>query len=100
MLQPLRDALLVGILLCSAPAFAEIWPSKSLRVLVGYAPGGSVDLVCRAVLTALPPILGQQVVIDNRPGNASILAAQAAARSSRTDITISAEQHRRSSLIL
>jgi tripartite-type tricarboxylate transporter receptor subunit TctC len=51
-----------------------------LRVLNGYAPGASVDLTCRVALDGLSSVLGQPVIMENRPGNASIIGAQAAAR--------------------
>jgi tripartite-type tricarboxylate transporter receptor subunit TctC len=72
--------LLVALLLAPTTAPAQSWPTRSLRVFNGYSPGASVDLTCRVALNALSPILGQPVVIENRPGNASILGAQAAAR--------------------
>jgi tripartite-type tricarboxylate transporter receptor subunit TctC len=80
MLMRYSGVLLIALLLGSAQASAQTWPTKSLRVYNGYSPGASVDLTCRVALNALSTILGQPVVIENRPGNASILGAQAAAR--------------------
>jgi tripartite-type tricarboxylate transporter receptor subunit TctC len=80
MLTQVRRIFLVVLLFASAEAAGQTWPTKSLRVFNGYSPGASVDLTCRVALNALSTALGQPVVIENRPGNASILGAQAAAR--------------------
>ena len=61
-------ALLVGFV--SAPAFAQTYPVKPIRIVVPYAPGGSTDVVFRILAPRLSEILGQQVLLDNRPGAA------------------------------
>jgi tripartite-type tricarboxylate transporter receptor subunit TctC len=80
MLTRLNGLLLAALLFAPVLASAETWPTKPVHVFNGYSPGASVDLTCRVALNALSPILGQPVVLENRPGNASILGAQAAAR--------------------
>jgi tripartite-type tricarboxylate transporter receptor subunit TctC len=52
---------------------------KPLRVVIGYAPGAAPDIVCRTVMGFLSRDLGQQVIVDNKPGSANMVAAQAAA---------------------
>jgi tripartite-type tricarboxylate transporter receptor subunit TctC len=79
MLKKTSGLLLAGLLCCGTQAFAQAWPTKSLRVFNGYSPGASVDLTCRVALNSLAATIGQPVVIENRPGNASIIGAQAAA---------------------
>jgi|SRR5262245_19310013 len=73
----------------SGPAAA--WPSKPVRFVVPYAPGGPTDVIARLVGTRLTDIIGQQVVIDNRSGAggnigtaavAKLLRARAALRTS------------------
>lgn len=59
------------------PAF----PAKSIRVVVGFPPGGPVDAVGRVFAVHLGEVLGQQVVVDNRPGANSIIAAELVAKS-------------------
>src|SRR5690349_2078344 len=48
--------------------FAADFPSKPLRLLVGFSPGGGADIVARAMSPRLSDALGQQVIVDNRPG--------------------------------
>ncbi|MFM8557519.1 MAG: Bug family tripartite tricarboxylate transporter substrate binding protein [Betaproteobacteria bacterium] len=58
----------------------ESWPNRPIRLLVGFAPGGSSDVVSRLMAQRLSPILGQQVVVENRPGAGGLIAAEAVAR--------------------
>ena len=57
------------------PAFSA-WPEKPIKVLIGYAPGGSTDVVARLLAPKLGEKLGQPVVIENKPGGAGDLAAE------------------------
>ncbi len=59
------------------PALA--FPTRPLRVVIGFGPGGLADIILRTVAAALAESLGQQVVVDNRPGAGGALAAQAVA---------------------
>jgi tripartite-type tricarboxylate transporter receptor subunit TctC len=61
-------------------AFAQGYPAKSIRFFVGYAPGGGTDIMARAVAAKLTESLGQQVIVDNRPGANANLAANIAAK--------------------
>jgi tripartite-type tricarboxylate transporter receptor subunit TctC len=84
MLHPPRlpRALLSAVLLLAvgAPAHAQSWPSKPVRVLVGFPPGAGVDITTRLFTPKLAEALGQQFVIDNRPGAAGNIAAEIAAK--------------------
>lgn len=64
------------------PAFAQDWPSRPVRILVGSAPGGGTDAMARAVADRLGPLLKQPAVVENRPGVSNTLAADLTAKSS------------------
>ena len=65
----------------AAPAVAQEWPGKPVRILVGSAPGGGTDAMARAVADRLGPLLKQAVVVENKPGASNTLAADAVAKS-------------------
>ena len=58
----------------SAPSHAQSWPTRPVRLVVPYVPGGATDLVSRIVAEQLTAKLGQQVVVDNRPGATGTIA--------------------------
>lgn len=60
-------------------ARAETWPSRPVRLIVGFAPGGSTDIVARVIGQWLQDRLGQAVVIENRPGAATNIATESVA---------------------
>ena len=81
-MNPLAAVLvfIVPFILCSA-AGAQPYPVKPVRVLVGFTPGGATDLSARFIAQKLSETLGQQVIVENRPGAGSMLAAESVARS-------------------
>jgi tripartite-type tricarboxylate transporter receptor subunit TctC len=64
----------------NAQTSAQNWPAKSIRVIVPYPPGGLSDVFARLVGDKLARLLGQSVVIDNRPGGNTIIGTQATAQ--------------------
>ena len=62
-------------------AHAQAWPSRPVRIIVGYAAGGATDVVARLMAQKLGESLGQQFIVENRPGAGGNLGAQAAATS-------------------
>lgn len=79
-----------GLACLGLPAAAQTpgWPAKPVRLLVGYAPGGATDQVARLVAPRLAKQLGQAVVVDNKAGASSNVAAEAAARSAADGYTL------------
>jgi tripartite-type tricarboxylate transporter receptor subunit TctC len=69
------------MLALASGAFAQGYPSKPIRFLVAFAPGGPVDIAARLVSQKLPDLLGQQVVVDNRAGAGGNIGAAAVAKS-------------------
>ena len=72
-------AFLLTALLASHAAHAA-WPDKPIRVIVPYPPGGPSDIVLRAAIEKMQPVLGQPIVLDNKPGAGGNLGAAEAAR--------------------
>jgi tripartite-type tricarboxylate transporter receptor subunit TctC len=72
---------IAAALLANGATFAQDWPTKPVRLLVGSSPGGGTDLMARAVADRLGPLLKQAVVVENRPGVSNTLAADITAKS-------------------
>ena len=77
--------------LCS-PAFAQSpassWPTKPVRIVVGFPPAGATDVAARVLGTRLAELTGQSFLIDNRPGAASNIGAEAVARAAPDGYTL------------
>ena len=80
-------ALLPGLLVC-ALAVAQDYPAKPVRLIVGFPPGGNVDVVGRIVAQKMGEGLGQQVVPENRTGAGSIIANEYVAKSAADGYTL------------
>src|SRR5262245_50130101 len=74
--------------LVSRPAIAQAWPSRPIRLLVGFPPGGATDIIARLYGQALSQRLGQPVVIENRPGSGGNIASDAAAKAAPDGYTL------------
>src|SRR5687767_13637563 len=82
--------LLVAMVLLASPAFAQTtaYPSKPIRLIVPYAPGGVADLMSRILAQRLGPLYNQQIVIDNRPGSGGHVGADIAVKAPPDGYTI------------
>ena len=80
--------LLSGLLLLSPASWAQTYPAKTVRILVGFAPGGGTDIMARAVGAKMTESVKQQFVIENRPGANANLAAKLAAEAPADGYTI------------
>lgn len=81
-------AVALALTLCGAAAHAQDFPNRPLKWLVGFPAGGGTDFLARTVGHQLSQQLGQPVVIENRPGAASSIAAEAAAKSPADGYTL------------
>ncbi|WBX87115.1 Bug family tripartite tricarboxylate transporter substrate binding protein [Achromobacter mucicolens] len=80
-LRHLLFAALAATGLAAGPAHAaDNWPSKPIKIIVPYTPGGSTDIVTRIVMEKLGPRLNQTIVVENRPGANSSLGSAIAAK--------------------
>jgi len=67
-------------LLLAAPAAAQPYPTRPVRVIVPYAAGGNTDITARAIGSKLSDVFGQQIVVDNRPGGGTNIGSEAVAK--------------------
>ena len=75
-------------LLVAAPAFAQQYPAKTIRLIVPFVAGGSADVLGRVLAQRLTQQYGQQMVVENRPGSGGHVGAEAAARAAPDGHTI------------
>jgi tripartite-type tricarboxylate transporter receptor subunit TctC len=79
----------LALALAALPALAQApYPTKPVRILVGYAPGGPLDSVARAIAPKLSDDLKQPVIVENRPGASGVIATEAVARSAPDGYTL------------
>jgi tripartite-type tricarboxylate transporter receptor subunit TctC len=80
--------LLALVLVFATQAIAQPYPSRPIRLVVGFPPGGAADFVARTLQEPLSRALGQPLVVDNRPGAGSSIAAEHVARSAPEGYTV------------
>ena len=83
-----RIALGIALLCAAAAALAQAYPTRAIKFVVPFPPGGGVDIVARAVGDKLSPRLGQPIVIENKPGGGTTIGTDAVAKSAPDGYTI------------
>jgi tripartite-type tricarboxylate transporter receptor subunit TctC len=82
-----RFLLLAGAAI-AAPAWSQTYPSRPMHMVVGFAAGGGADIIARLIGQALSERLGQQIIVDNRPGAGTNIATEAVARAAPDGYTL------------
>lgn len=83
----LLAALILQMLALPTQSHAQSWPAQPLHVIVSQAAGSRPDIICRLVMNRLSRGIGQQIVVENRPGG-NVIGAQAAAHSAPDGYTL------------
>ncbi len=79
----LAIAVAVAAATYAAPAAAEDWPSKPIRVMVGFGAGGGTDVATRIVAEPLGEVLGQRIIVENKPGAGGTIAGDLVAKGTK-----------------
>jgi tripartite-type tricarboxylate transporter receptor subunit TctC len=88
MFKILRKTILLGLLISAALAQAQNYPTKPIRFVVPFPPGGSADALARLIGVRLSASLGQPVIVDNKPGAGGILGADSVAKAAADGHTL------------
>mgnify|MGYP001237884535 FL=1 len=88
MLRLLSIAFAATMALAASPAAAQSYPSKPIRILVGFSPGGGTDVMARLIGQKLTEAWNAQVVVENRPGAGGVLAADLTAKAAPDGYTL------------
>lgn len=86
--MPSRRALLAAAMLFFSPALAQEFPSKQIRIVVPYPPGGPTDALARIVGQDIAAALGQPVIVENRPGASGAIGSREVAKSDADGYTL------------
>lgn len=81
-------ALFIAMTVSASGAAAQTWPSKTVRIIVPFAPGGSTDIVGRAIAAKAGESTGQSFVVENRAGAGGSIGAEAAAKAANDGYTL------------
>ncbi|MGB9369166.1 MAG: tripartite tricarboxylate transporter substrate binding protein [Xanthobacteraceae bacterium] len=78
----------VATLAAAAPAYAQTWPDRPIRILAGYPAGGGIDLVARLFAEQMKAAFNQTVIVENRPGASAMIASNAVAKAAPDGLTL------------
>ena len=78
----------IASIVVTVPVAAQTWPTQPIKMIVGFGPGSAADVLIRVVGKQMESSLGQPVVVENRPGNSSMIAADAVARAAADGYTL------------
>jgi tripartite-type tricarboxylate transporter receptor subunit TctC len=87
-LRALPKIVLLAMLSMAGSAWAQTYPAKPVRVIVAFAPGGPADVMARLIAQRMPQILGQSLIIENKPGAGGTIGARAAVESEPDGYTL------------
>lgn len=87
-MKPAVQALSAAFLIAPLTALGQPYPSKPIRMIAPFPPGGTTDVVCRIVAQQLSDGLGKQIIVDNRPGASGTIGHELAARSTPDGYTL------------
>src|SRR2546423_983720 len=79
---------ILAAVLSSAPARAQTFPDRPIKMLVGFSAGGGTDVVARILAQKMSETIGQSVVVENRSGASGLIAAEAVAKASPDGYTL------------
>ena len=79
---------IIAAITAAQPAYAQVWPTRPIRLIVPTGPGSATDVMARLLADGISPALTQPVVVENQPGASGIVAHQAAARAEPDGYTL------------
>ena len=80
-MKKIKALTIIFFLFAANLAFADVWPSRPIKFIVGFGPGGANDLVARAVAEGVGKQLGQPIIVENKPGAGSVVGGDYVAKS-------------------
>src|ERR1051325_4122402 len=87
-MDSIKKALVAVLALAPAGVSAQTFPSKPVRLIVAFAPGGATDTFSRVTAAEMSKSLGQQVIVENRPGGGTTIAADVVAKAAPDGYTL------------
>jgi tripartite-type tricarboxylate transporter receptor subunit TctC len=87
-MSALCGSVVMSLLAGSASAMAQSWPAQPIKIVIGFGPGSAADILARLVGKRMEAALGQPIVVENRPGNSSMIAAETVTRAPADGYTL------------